>query len=119
TVETIKSSNLDKIGYYSQLLTIGDIILIPEINGVLIPTAEGDTLDTIMSKLEQGNRIDIIEINNLHSPDYIITANSHIFVLEGRISSPSNPVAIPLNQVSRAPQDPVDSILQNGDVSVL
>ncbi|GAB4285900.1 MAG: hypothetical protein Kow0081_3890 [Candidatus Dojkabacteria bacterium] len=91
TPERIKLSNLDVISYYDDKPKPGITLKIPEINGILIKLNGNDSLDSIIGNLTQGNRLDIIEINNLKAPDYSLEGLDYIFVPDGLINPPPPP----------------------------
>ncbi|MCA9381438.1 peptidoglycan DD-metalloendopeptidase family protein [Candidatus Dojkabacteria bacterium] len=91
TPESIKLSNANTVSYYDATPPVGKQLRIPELNGVLIDIKEGDTLDKIMNYITAGNRLDIIEINNLKEPDYALTPNSVILVPDGLFPPPPPP----------------------------
>lgn len=91
TEGAVKDSNLDVLDYWEPFLAEGDTLKIPEINGVIIPVESGDTIDSIMGKIRKGDRLDIIEINNLLSPDYGVGTRTEVFVPDGEVVAPPKP----------------------------
>ncbi len=94
TQESIITSNLDKINYYDPSVKVGDVLKIPPINGVLILADAGENADTVMNRLDAGNKIDIIEINNLDGPDYAIKEGAFVLVPDGKLKPPPKPAPV-------------------------
>ncbi|MDQ6985383.1 MAG: M23 family metallopeptidase [Candidatus Dojkabacteria bacterium] len=103
STDAIKSSNLESIDYFSEDVTAGDTILIPEIEGVFVTVSKGETIQDLMDKITSGNIIDIIEINRLDGgEEHIFTADGKIFVPDGTIVPPERPKTIPYSSGSYA-----------------
>jgi murein DD-endopeptidase MepM/ murein hydrolase activator NlpD len=82
---TIKWAN--NISPFSDNLTVSQVLEIPEIDGVLYTVKSGDTLSKVATN-NNGNQIDIIELNNLEGPDYALTVGQRLFVPNGSIDPP-------------------------------
>ncbi len=108
TVESIKLSNLDKIDYYKDQPSEGVALRIPEINGILMKTEESDSLDSVVGKLLQGNRLDVIEINNLRGPDYDLPNDDYILIPDGLIRPPAPAIPVPI-YIAPPPSIPIPS----------
>lgn len=91
--ETVQWANSSKIDYFLKKVNPGDQLVIPEINGVLYEVKEGDTLDSVLSKTE-GNRFEVIEINQLQSPDFNLIVGSRILIPNGKLPPPPPPPPI-------------------------
>lgn len=87
--DTIKWAN-PKVDYYSEVIIPGDVIRIPEINGVLYEVKEGDTLDTVAQKTS-GDRFVIAELNYLEAPAYNLNPGSKILIPDGFLPPPPTP----------------------------
>lgn len=94
TIDRIKLSNLNVIGYYDDNPKVGVTLKIPEINGILIEVKSGDTFDSIMSRLTKGERLDVIEINNLKGPEFTMATGDLILVPDGLVNPPAPPVPV-------------------------
>lgn len=89
TKETVKWSN-PVIDYYSEDISPGSTLFIPEINGVLWEVKDGDTIDYVLSKTS-GDRFLMIEINDLNEAQQNLTAGAKIFVPGGNLPPPPKP----------------------------
>lgn len=98
--ETIKWANQSKIDFFTEKLVIGDQIVIPEISGVLYEVKEGDNIDSVIKKTN-GNRFEVIEINQLLEPDFPLTVGSKILIPNGNLPPPPPP--IPYQNIYRVP----------------
>lgn len=85
TVDTIRWANLAIISPFSNAIEVGWDLKVPEINGVLYKVRPGQTVDQIAS-ITGGNRIDIIEVNELVPPSYVLEAGKDIFVPQGTLA---------------------------------
>lgn len=85
SADTIRWANLSVISPFSNVIEIGWDIKIPEINGVLYKVRAGQTVDQIAS-ITGGNRLDIIEINELVPPNYALQDGKDIFVPQGTLA---------------------------------
>lgn len=85
TVDTIRWANLATISPFSNSIDVGWDLKIPEINGVLYKVRLGQTVDQIAA-ITGGNRIDIIELNELVPPNYELEAGRDIFVAQGTLA---------------------------------
>ncbi len=85
--DTIKWAN-PKINYYTELVEVGDILQIPEINGVLYTVQSGDILDSVLSKTS-GDKFDVIEINQLEAPDFNLPVGKKILIPNGKLQPPA------------------------------
>lgn len=90
STETIQWANSSKINYFDQKVNVGDLLVIPEITGVLYKVEEGDTLDLVLSKTS-GNRFEVIEINQLLEPDFNLLAGSFLLIPNGKLPPPPPP----------------------------
>jgi len=61
-------------------LTVGMVLDIPPMNGILYTVASGDNLDKIISKVKDANKFDLIELNNLQGPDYVVSVGQKLFI---------------------------------------
>ncbi len=61
-------------------LSVGQVLEIPPMNGILYTAVKGDTLDKIIKKVQNANKFDLIELNNLQPPDYTITVGQKLFI---------------------------------------
>lgn len=95
TKETIKWANEDKIGWWEERVVPGDILLIPEVNGVLYKVKDGDTLDGIMSKVIGGDKFDVIEINSLYTNNNEVVAGSNVLIPGASKTPPPPPLPQP------------------------
>lgn len=84
-INTIKWANSLK----SEVLTIGQILRIPGIDGAFIKIASGDTLESIAKKYD-GNVADILDLNSdvLDYRDPKLAAGMEIFIPNGVIPTP-------------------------------
>jgi murein DD-endopeptidase MepM/ murein hydrolase activator NlpD len=100
--DTLKWANSSKIDYYSEKLTVGDKLLIPEINGVLYEVQNGDTIDSVVSKTN-GNKFEVVEINQLYGSDTLVSG-SRILVPNGTLPPPPPPPpVVPFENIYRSP----------------
>lgn len=88
--DTIKWANDKLLSYFTDDIRVGWELLIPEIDGVLHEVRSGETVDTIAS-LTQGNRFDIIELNELAAPGYDVVPGERIFIPKGQLKPPPAP----------------------------
>ncbi len=88
TKDTIRWANDSLLGPYSESVKVGWNLKIPQMNGVLYTVKSGDTVDTILGKVQNSNRFDIAELNNLVPPNYELTVGQQIFVPNGTIVKP-------------------------------
>jgi murein DD-endopeptidase MepM/ murein hydrolase activator NlpD len=94
-------------------LTVGQVLDIPPMNGVLYTVVAGDNLDKIIRKVQGANKFDLIELNNLQPPDYGVWAGQKLFIPDAtykpvvaatrRTSSGGSYVSIPNSAVNVAP----------------
>jgi murein DD-endopeptidase MepM/ murein hydrolase activator NlpD len=92
TKETVKWSN-PVIDYYNESISPGSTLFIPEINGVLWETKEGDTIDYVLSKTS-GDRFLMIEINDLNEANQTLASGTKIFVPGGNLPPPPKPAPV-------------------------
>lgn len=69
-------------------LTVGQVLDIPPMNGVLYTVVAGDNLDKILKKIDGANRFDLIELNNLQPPDYTVYKDQKLFVPDATYTPP-------------------------------
>ncbi len=89
--DTVRWANNIPAG--SNALKIGQVLDIPEIDGVLYTVKKGDSVAKI-ANFTKGNEIDIVEMNNLDYENPVITEGQKLFVPDGRIEAPKPVVAI-------------------------
>jgi murein DD-endopeptidase MepM/ murein hydrolase activator NlpD len=85
TEDTIRWANSDLISPFSNEVETGWRLKIPQINGVLYRVHSGQSIDDIAS-VTGGNKIDIIELNQLVPPDYKIVEGQRLFIPNGSLS---------------------------------
>ena len=85
SADTIKWAN--GISAFSNNIAVGQVLDIPEIDGVLYTVKKGDTVAKI-AKVTKGNEIDIIELNNLKGENPLLTEGQRLFVPFGSIDPP-------------------------------
>jgi murein DD-endopeptidase MepM/ murein hydrolase activator NlpD len=102
-IESIKLSNLDRINYYGGNPSAGTKLRVPEINGVLILAKTGDNIDQIMGRITKGNRTDVIEVNNIKAPDYVLALESLVLIPDGLIKPPPPPIPQPVYTAAPRP----------------
>lgn len=86
--DTIKWANDRQLSPFNDNVQPGWTLDIPAMDGVLHEVKSGETLDSIVA-LTNGNRDDIIELNNLVSPSYSLQVGSKVFVPNGKVLPPS------------------------------
>lgn len=86
--DTIRWANDSLLGPYSESVKVGWSLKIPQMNGVLYTVKAGDSVDTILAKVQNSNRFDIAELNNLVPPNYELTVGQQVFVPNGSIIKP-------------------------------
>lgn len=69
-------------------LTVGQVLDVPPMNGVLYKVVAGDNLDKIIAKVEGANKFDLIELNNLQPPDYTVWAGEKLFIPDATFKPP-------------------------------
>ncbi|MBN1331781.1 M23 family metallopeptidase [Candidatus Dojkabacteria bacterium] len=69
-------------------LTVGQVLDIPPMNGVLYTVKSGDNLDSIIKKTKGANKFDLIELNNLVPPDYKVSVNQKLFIPDATYNPP-------------------------------
>ena len=69
---------------YTDNLRVGQLLIVPGLNGVLYTVKKGDTL-SIVAKKTNANEFDIAELNELSSPNYSLVEGSQIFIPNGVI----------------------------------
>ncbi len=69
-------------------LTVGQVLDIPPMNGVLYTVKKGDTLDSIIKKTKGANKFDLIELNNLVPPDYTVALDQKLFIPDATYNPP-------------------------------
>lgn len=89
TKDTLKWAN-PKVNYFSELIEIGDVLQVPEIDGVLYEVKSGDTLDSVLSKTS-GDRFDVIEVNQLEAPNFELEVGKRILIPNGKLAAPAPP----------------------------
>lgn len=114
---TIKDSNRDNIDYWSEDITGGSILYIPEVPGVLYNTKQGDTIEWIMTQVENGDIFETLELNAF-DPDEILTDNQRILIPNATLAEPPKPIPDPAVVIANAPSSN-QSLVTNIDVSVL
>lgn len=67
---------------------VGQVLVVPELDGVLYEVKKGDTIASIISKIDNANEFDIKELNNLEGPDYALTEGQKIFIPNGIVKPP-------------------------------
>ena len=85
TEDTIRWANSDLVSPFSNEIEAGWELKIPQINGVLYRVHSGQTVDDI-ANVTGGNKIDIIELNQLVPPDYKIIEGQRLFIPNGNLS---------------------------------
>jgi len=85
SVDTIKWAN--GISPSSNTLAVGQVLDIPEIDGVLYTVKKGDSVSKI-AKITKGNEIDIIELNGLKGESPVLSEGQRLFVPFGTIEPP-------------------------------
>lgn len=85
--DTIRWANGDLISPYNDDLTVGWVLQIPEINGVLYAVKADDDLQKVL-ELTKGNRTDVIEINGLKAPKYSLKGIDKLFIPNGELPPP-------------------------------
>lgn len=119
STETIQWANSSKINYFDQKVKVGDLLVIPEITGVLYKVEEGDTLDSVLSRTS-GNRFEVIEINQLLEPDFNLLAGSFLLIPNGKLPPPPPPPPlIPFQNLYRSPTNSGVGIAYNLNYSKL
>lgn len=104
TKDTIKWAN-PKIDYYTEKINIGDILLVPEISGVLYEVKEGETIEDILKKTS-GDKFKVIEINQLEGPDFKLYKGQKIIIPDGSLPPPPPPPPlIPPQNFRRIPSN--------------
>ena len=117
TVESIKLSNLKVISYYEENPKVGDELLIPDINGVLIYQEEDSNLEDVFNTVKSGDKRDVIEINNLKLPDFSVKKGQYILIPDGVIDIPQNLNLGPRYQ-KRLASNNNSSVTYNIDISL-
>jgi len=84
--DTIRWANRIPAG--RDTLRVGQELDIPPMNGVLYVVAQGDTLDSIIKKVKDANRFDLIELNNLQAPGYTLTVGQKLFIPDATYNPP-------------------------------
>ncbi|MBD3280917.1 LysM peptidoglycan-binding domain-containing protein, partial [Candidatus Dojkabacteria bacterium] len=69
-------------------LTVGQVLDIPPMNGVLYTVKKGDTLDSIIKKTKGANKFDLIELNNLVPPSYTVAVDQKLFIPDATYNPP-------------------------------
>lgn len=115
-VDTIKWANLDRINQYTNAIKVGDTLYIPELNGVVYEAKEGDTLDSILQKTN-GDRFQVVEINQLAYQGFQVRVGQKIMVPGGRLPPP--PPLIPYQNWGRVPTNQGANIFVNIDFNKL
>lgn len=85
SVDTIRWANSKLVSPFSNIVEVGWVLKIPQIDGVLYTVRRGQTIDDLVA-LTRGNKIDIIELNELVPPDYHLVDGQQIFVPHGSLS---------------------------------
>lgn len=93
STETIQWANSSKINYFDQKVKVGDLLVIPEITGVLYAVEDGDTLDSVLAKTS-GNKFEVIELNLLVAPNYALNVGSRLLIPNGKLPPPPPPAPI-------------------------
>lgn len=96
--DTIKWANQSKIDYFKESFASGEVLKIPEVNGVLYEVQAGDSLDSVLSKTS-GDRFQVIELNQLGPPDYGLPPGGIVFIPGGSLPAPvrAQPVYYAIN----------------------
>lgn len=98
--ETIKDSNRDKIDYYQENLKPGDILYIPEINGVLYKAKSGDTISWILSQVKNGDQFEVLEINQINDANKTLAQDFRVLIPGGSLPAPPPPIPGPSSYFS-------------------
>src|SRR5690606_4841248 len=69
-------------------IRVGQLLTVPELDGVLYEVKNGDTVATVVSKVDNANEFDIQELNELQAPDYKLTPGQKIFIPNGIVKPP-------------------------------
>lgn len=118
TKRTIKDANRDTIDYYEETLEVGSTLYIPEVNGVLYRSKDGDTVRWILSQVEGGDLYDVIELNSVDDADASLEDDYRLLIPNAKLTEPPKPIPDPQIIIASAPNSNV--VLNAGvDVSVL
>lgn len=98
--ETIKDSNRDKIDYYQENLKPGDVLYIPEINGVLYKAKSGDTVSWILSQVKNGDQFEVLEINQISDSNKVLAQDFRVLIPGGNLPAPPPPIPGPSYYIS-------------------
>jgi hypothetical protein len=116
TKETIKWSNTDKFSNYERYtnegIAPGEVLIIPQVSGVLYQVKEGDNLDSILQKTS-GDRFTTIEINQLANSS--IQGRQLILVPDGKLPAPQPPAPVFTYTVSFRPRPSPGDCSANGE----
>ncbi len=116
--DTIKWANQSKIDYYSEKLKLGDVLQIPEVNGVLYEVKDGETLESILSKTS-GDKFQVVELNQLPYPDFKVVAGSKLLIPDGKLAPPPPPApSIPQPSYYISPTNVGESLVSGGEGSI-
>jgi murein DD-endopeptidase MepM/ murein hydrolase activator NlpD len=107
--DTIKWANQSKIDYFSESFKSGEVLKIPQINGVLYEVQSGDSLDSVLNKTK-GDKFQVIELNQLGPPNYDLPVGGIIFIPGGSLPAPTRPTVY---------QNPYYAVNPTVDVSAL
>lgn len=88
-VDTVRWANNKVISPFSNYIEAGWKLNIPQINGIFVTVARGETLDSIVTRYGYYNvhPLDIIELNDLNPQNPVLTVGQKLFIPNGRISS--------------------------------
>jgi murein DD-endopeptidase MepM/ murein hydrolase activator NlpD len=84
SMDTIRWANSDLISPFANDVEVGWNLNVPLVDGVLYKVKAGQTLDDVAA-ITGGNKTDIIELNYLVPPDYVIHEGQHLFVPSGEL----------------------------------
>jgi murein DD-endopeptidase MepM/ murein hydrolase activator NlpD len=100
---TIKDSNRGAIDYWTNQLRLGKTLFIPEANGVLYEVGEGDTLNKILAKVENGTLFESMEVNAINDPDAVLKKGDRILMPNATLPEPPKPIPKPGRVIANAP----------------
>jgi LysM repeat protein len=108
--DTIHWANLDIMSPFSDDIQVGWELKIPSIDGLLYTVTAGDTLESVTSRFSSNMvyREDIIELNSLVPPSYVLTAGDLLFIPNGLMD-------MSLIQVEGVPKGVFKSPVSNPD----
>lgn len=116
---SIVDSNRDKIDFYEKDLPVGDELIIPPIDGVLHRVADGDTVASLLGKYENANEFNLVELNNLRKPEFILPVGDLVIVAGAQLPAPPPPVTIQTWQPYFVPSGPTIALNPDGSKECL